>query len=295
MTTVHVKNIGGATEDKEIKDFFSFCGKIANIEITAADGSTKNATVTFEKETAARTALLLNQTSLGGKEISVTAETAPSDTTDDGPATTTSTAGGTPVLTQEEKPRARILAEVLAHGYLVAETGLQKALALDEQHGISARFLQTLRSLDERTRARDHARAADATYGLSARATSLWEGLGSYFERASNTPTGRRVVEFYAAGQRQVQDVYNEARRLAELKKEENGGSAMRAVGLDKVWDRLGGRAAAAGGGEKAREEGTAAAEGKDVPGAAPKDAAATESDEKPVKESGVGNPETIH
>lgn len=305
MTTVHVKNIGSATEDKEIKDFFSFCGKIANIDITAADDSTKNATVTFEKETAARTALLLNQTSLGGKEISVTSETAPSDSSPDAtkglePTTAEGVPGDgtTPVLTQEEKPRARILAEVLAHGYLVAETGLQKAIALDEQHGISARFLQTLRRLDERTGARDHARAADETYGLTARASSLLTGLGSYFERASHTPTGRKVVEFYATSQRQVQDVYNEARRLAELKKEENGGSALKAVGLDKVWDRFGG-----GGGkgdkekekDKATEEGTAAAEGKEVPGAAPKDAVAVESEEKPVKESGVGNPETIH
>lgn len=271
-------------------------GKIANIDITTDDTTTtKSATVTFEKETAARTALLLNQTSLGGKDISVTAASSPtsdSSSPDTFKSTTEQHAeDGTPVLSQEEKPHSRVLAEVLAHGYLVAETGLQKALSLDEQHGISTRFLTTLKTLDAKTHARDHARAADATYNLSGRATSLWTGLGSYFEKASSTPTGKKIVEFYSSGQKQVQDIHNEARRLAELKKEENGGSALRASGLERVLGRFGGGDK----GEKAKEEGTAAAEGKEVPGGAPSDAVATESGQGPTKEAGMGKVEVIH
>ena len=288
-------------------------GKIASIDITA-EGETKSATVTFEKETAARTALLLNNTSLGGNEISVSGnvDTSAADdeaaakaqegggeaaATADRAAEEEAAAPGSPVLTQEEKPRARILAEVLAHGYLVADTGLQKAIALDEKHGVSARFLATLRRLDERTQAArgqalDQARAADASYGLTQRASSLLTGLSSYFERASNTPTGRRIVDFYTTSQRQVQDVHNEARRLAELKKGEAGGSLYKAVGLDKVLGRFHqpGAAPAAG----SEKEGAAAAAAA-APGAAPTDAAATESAEKPTAPSGVGNPETIH
>jgi RNA recognition motif-containing protein len=62
--TVHVKNISSATSEKEVKDFFSFCGKISNLEITPS-GETQSATVTFEKETAAKTALLLDPPSPG--------------------------------------------------------------------------------------------------------------------------------------------------------------------------------------------------------------------------------------
>jgi RNA recognition motif-containing protein len=69
--TVSVKNIAEQTDDKEIKDFFSFCGKISDIKVVP-EGSTKSATVVFEKETAAKTALLLNNTKLGPNEISVT-------------------------------------------------------------------------------------------------------------------------------------------------------------------------------------------------------------------------------
>ncbi|KAK4100462.1 hypothetical protein N658DRAFT_567379 [Parathielavia hyrcaniae] len=281
-TTVHVNNIGGETEDKEIKDFFSFCGKISSIDIRP-EGTSKTATVIFEKETAARTALLLNHTKLGGNEITVTGETK-----DAPPQDTSSSSTDTAELSQEEKPRARVLAEVLAHGYLVADQGLQTAIKLDEQHGISARFVGTLRQLDERTHATDRARAADSSYGISQRATSLWTGLWSYFEGSKDTPTGRRVVKFYTEGGKQVQDIHNEARRLAELKKQEGGGNLFQSLGLDKVMGRFqsakeGAEPSAAGGAEK-----------KDVPGAAPADAPSTESAEKPTAGSGVGNPETI-
>lgn len=198
-----------------------------------------------------------------------------------------------PVLTQEEKPRSRILAEVLAHGYLVADQGLQKAIALDDQHGISSRFVSTLKQLDERTHATDHARAADASYGITQRASSLLTGLGSYFEKARDTPTGKRIVDFYTTSERQVKDIHNEARRLAELKKEETGGSLYKGLGLDKVLGRF-----QPGSGEGASSAAGGASEGsekKDVPGAAPADAAATESAQKPTAPSGTGNPETIH
>src|ERR1700744_1571512 len=84
---VHVKNISSQTSEKEIKDFFSFwyvpangqfllhllnlsSGKITNLEISSA-GETQNATVTFEKETAAKTALLLDNTQLGATQVQV--------------------------------------------------------------------------------------------------------------------------------------------------------------------------------------------------------------------------------
>ncbi|KAK3292474.1 uncharacterized protein B0H64DRAFT_347307 [Chaetomium fimeti] len=292
-TTVYVKNVGSQTEDKEIKDFFSFCGKISSIDITT-EGDLKSATVTFEKETAARTALLLNHTQLGGNEIAVTGDNVSTPPHEAAAAGDASDADRDSVLTQEEKPRSRILAEVLAHGYLVADQGLQRAIALDEQHNITSRFVGTLRQLDERTHATDRAQAAYASYGnyVIPPANSLLTGLGSYFEKASNTPTGKRIVGFYTTGQRQVQDIHAEARRLAELKKEETGGSLYKGLGLDKVLGRF------QQGGAAGETAGTAAAEGsekKDVPGGAPADAVATESAEKPIAPSGTGNPETIH
>jgi hypothetical protein len=282
-TTVYVKNIDSKTEDKEIRDFFSFCGKINSLDVTT-EGETKSATVTFATETAARTAHLLNNTKLGANSLTVSGGSSLDD--DEKPSDSTADRSPDGGLTQEEKPRTRILAEYLAHGYLVAEHGLQTAIALDEKHGVSQKFVNTVKQLDERTHASDKARAADNSYGLTARVNSLLTGLGSYFEKATENPTGKKLVDFYTSTQKQVEDIHKEARRLADLKKEEAGGSSYIASGLDKVFGRFGGSTSAPGSAEKSNNE---------VPGAAPSDAAATESATKPTAPTGLGDSKVLH
>ncbi|KAI5918203.1 hypothetical protein F4810DRAFT_693417 [Camillea tinctor] len=242
--TVYVKNISAKTEDKEIKDFFSFCGKITDIKVTPGENDTKDASVTFEKETAAKTAQLLNNTQLGSSQISVT----PADgKLDDGGLHSTSADRDTEDIPQEEKPRSRILAEYLAHGYVVGDVALQRAIELDHKHGVTTRFMNTLTNLDQKYHARDRAKATDQSYGISTRATNIFSGLSSYFEKATSSPTGQKLVKFYTDGQRQVQDIHAEARRLAELKKQEHGGSAYKASGLERVFGKEAPAAPAAG------------------------------------------------
>ncbi|KAL1888032.1 Protein vip1 [Sporothrix stenoceras] len=231
--TVQVKNVASATTDKEIKDFFSFCGKITDIQVTS-EGESKSATVTFEKDTAAKTALLLNNTQLGTNHITVTGGSHDDDTS--AGAAVAEKERDSDELTQEEKPRARIFAEYLAHGYVIGDAALQRAIELDHKHGVSTRFANTLNNLDAKTHASDRAKSADQSYGITQRASGLLTGLSSYFEKASNTPTGRRVVDFYTQGQHQLQDIHTEARRLANIKKEEHGGSAYKAAGLNKIF-----------------------------------------------------------
>ncbi|CAK7213613.1 Protein vip1 [Sporothrix curviconia] len=228
--TVQVKNVAAATTDKEIKDFFSFCGKITDIQVTP-EGESKSATVTFEKDTAAKTALLLNNTQLGQNHIAVTG-----GVHHDAEEAHSGAERESDELTQEEKPRARIFAEYLAHGYVIGDAALQSAIELDHKHGVSSRFASTLNRLDQKYHATDRAKSADQSYGISQRANSLLTGFGSYFEKATNTPTGRRVVDFYTKGQRQVQDIHTEARRLADIKKGEHGGSAYKAAGFNKIF-----------------------------------------------------------
>lgn len=179
-------------------------------------------------------------------------------------------------ITQEEKPRSRILAEYLAHGYVVADASLKKAIELDEQHGVSSRFLSTLTNLDNKYHATDRAKTVDQSYGITQRASGLLSGLNSYFEKAIDTPTGRKLVQFYTKGQRQVEDIHNEARRLAELKKQEHGGSAYKAAGLQKVF-----------GEEKEKPKAT------DAPGSAPANAPAVESTQTATAPSNVPQQET--
>merc|ERR1712225_42874 len=188
-STVNVKNISSATSEKEIKDFFSFCGKISSIEVTKS-GESQNATVTFEKETAAKTALLLDNTQLGATQVQVSS--APGSNDDDGSHFTQNTERDSDEITQEEKPRARIAAEYIAHGYVLGDQAIQKAIDLDTKHGVSNRFLSPLTNLDQKYHATDKAKSVDQSYGVTQKANNL-------------------------------QDIHAEARRLADLKKQDSG------------------------------------------------------------------------
>jgi len=229
---VHVKNISKETSEKEIKDFFSFCGKITNLEVTSA-GETQDATVTFEKETAAKTALLLDRTKLGSTEVSVSSATGSDDF---GHA---DAEGEGDEITQEQKPRSRIIAEYLAHGYTITDQTTQRAIDLDKKHGISTRFLETLQKLDQRTQATEKARSVDDKYAITSKAqnaaSTLWSGLNSYYEKAAGTPTGQKLVDFYTKSSQQVQDIHAEARRLADLKKKDASGTSEDASGTEKT------------------------------------------------------------
>ncbi|KAI1175680.1 hypothetical protein F4777DRAFT_549529 [Nemania sp. FL0916] len=233
--TVNVKKISAQTKEQEVKDFFSFCGKIIDLKVSPAADGTQDATVKFEKETAAKTALLLDNTQLGTSQIVVSAADGQPD---DGATHTTNDERDTDDITQEEKPRSRILAEYLAHGYIIGDATIQRAIELDHKHGVTTRFMNTLTQLDQKFHATDRAKAADQSYGITTRANSLFSGLTSYFEKASNTPTGKKLVKFYTDGQRQAQDIHAEAQRLMELKKEEHGGSSYKASGLERVFGK---------------------------------------------------------
>jgi hypothetical protein len=232
--TVYVKNISAQTSEKEIKEFFSFCGKITTIDVKEA-GETKEAIVTFEKATAAKTALLLDHTQLGFTQVIVSSD----DTTEEGESYTHNADRDTDDITQEEKPRSRIIAEYLAHGYVIGDVAVQRAIDLDQKHGVSSRFMQTLQRLDAKYKATDKARGVDQTYAVTPRVNTLLSGLNSYYEKAAGTPTGQKLVNFYTQTSRQVQDIHTEARRLADIKKK--GAAGMTSVaGTEKTTCKCG-------------------------------------------------------
>jgi len=223
--TVHVEGIASQTTEKEVRDFFSFCGKISNLSVTPTSNekdATKSATVTFEKESAAKTALLLDNTQLGPGQVSVKSGASLSDLA----GGEKSTDDGGQEIGQDDKPRSRIIAEYLAHGYVISDKIIERALALDQQHGVSARFTKTLADFDNKYKATEKTKAMDDKYAVSKSAFNAWNSLGSYFEKNLNTPTGQKLRAFYEQGSKQVIDVHNEARHLANLKSGKTGEGA---------------------------------------------------------------------
>jgi hypothetical protein len=218
-STVHVENISTKTSEDEIKSFFSFCGKISNISVTKTDGETQSASVTFEKAAAAKTALLLDNTQLGPNSVHVSSSKSLDELADDKAAASEGSKDGDHHIEQEEKPRARIVAEYLAHGYVISDKAIERALAIDQQHGISTRFTSALSNFDQRFQATQKAQAVDNKLGVTQKAMAGWRGLTSYFDKAAGTPTGQKLRSFYETGNKTVMDVHNEARHLADLKK----------------------------------------------------------------------------
>lgn len=104
--------------------FDRFCGKITNITI---NGSTAH--VTFEQEKSAEKALFLNGGNLDGANLHIS-----HDGANDGQSATTahpSTAGGNHIE-QHDKPAAGIAAEMLATGYGLSDTIVQRAIEVDQ-------------------------------------------------------------------------------------------------------------------------------------------------------------------
>lgn len=176
--------------------------------------------MTFEKETAAKTALLLDNTQLGKSQVHVTtASTIDQVATAAGSATTSAAQAAEDHIEQEDKPRSRIVAEYLAHGYVLSDNVIQRAIGLDQKHGVSTKFTNALQNFDQKYKVTDKSREVDQKYQVTNKAWTALGGLNSYFEKALGTPTGQRLRAFYQDGEKQVIDVHNEARRLADLKK----------------------------------------------------------------------------
>lgn len=226
MATVHVENISSKTSEDEIKSFFSFCGKISSLSVTPTDNDTQSATVTFEKPAAAKTALLLDNTQLGPNSVHVSSAKSLDELAGEKAASSEEAKDGDHHIEQEEKPRARIVAEYLAHGYLISDKAIERALAIDQQHGISTKFTNTLKSFDQRFQATQKAQAVDTKLGVTEKVTAGWRGVTSYFDKAAGTPTGQKLRRFYETGNKTVMDVHNEARHLADLKKQGGAGAS---------------------------------------------------------------------
>ena len=171
---------------------------------------------------AAKTALLLDNTQLGSSQVSVSSAAGISELA--GSNNEEESREGHDI-SQEDKPRSRIVAEYLAHGYVLSDAALQRAIALDNKHGVSSRFTNALANFDAKYKATDKAKGLDESYGVTNKAYSVWGGLSSYYEKAIETPTGQKLASFYTQTDKQVRDIHAEARRLADMKSGKSSGS----------------------------------------------------------------------
>ncbi|CAA7261442.1 unnamed protein product [Cyclocybe aegerita] len=221
--TVNVSGIAPSTTQSQLNDFFTFCGKIASINYNEKEHT---AAIAFEKPNAAKTALMLNGGALDGANLAVTSDVVHQDE-DHHP-----TATGERHIEQSDKPRAGIAAEYLAKGYVLSEQILHRAIEIDTKQGISKRFLDYFHSLDKSVgeRALGHDQTISSKVQATvdhatqqARAVDEQKGYTKvahdYYTKALASPFGQKVASFYTDTTKQIRDIHEEARRIADQEK----------------------------------------------------------------------------
>jgi len=223
MTSVTASNLGKDVTEKQVTDFFSFCGKISSLKLEP-DGEKQRAIITFERPSAARTAILLQDAHLGTSQVHVSS-TVPLDGAST-PPTSSTHIHHHPDFPQEDKPRTAVVAEYLSHGYTLTDQALQKAIEYDHKNGISKKFygllnsvLGTAQGVDQKLGVTSRATKVDEKYSIQDKVKETAGGLMRYFENALDTPTGKRVRTFYDDSSKQIMDIHTEARRLADERK----------------------------------------------------------------------------
>jgi hypothetical protein len=219
--SVNVSGISPGASQQHLHDFFSFCGNITSIDYPEKGGK---ATIAFEKPNAAKTALMLNEGLLDGATLSVTSDVVHPDEDHH------HTSGHD--FDQSDKPRAGIAAEYLAKGYKLSDHILKKAIDMDTKHGISTKFLNYFQSLDktvgERALGRDQTisgKLQSSVGSATQQARAMGEQKGfpkianDYYQMAIASPFGLKVKAFYTDTSKQVQDIHEEARRIADQQK----------------------------------------------------------------------------
>ncbi|CAO0802512.1 unnamed protein product [Mucor circinelloides] len=140
---VLVKNISLETPEATIKDFFSFCGIITAFEMKKEISDEKHqvALIMFEKDSAAKTATLLSQAVVDDSPIEVEPyfkqiPVAENTTT---PVVKDAQQQPQQKQPQESKSVSHVMAELLASGYVLTESVVNKGTEFDEKHGVSTR------------------------------------------------------------------------------------------------------------------------------------------------------------
>jgi len=179
---------------------------------------------------------MLNGGTLDGAHLTVSSETDDSDDddeedSDEDEEDVPSTPKSEPV-DQADKPRAGVAAVYIAKGYSLSDMILQRIIELNRQHGISQKFSTYFSTIDSTVGQKalgpnktisgkvqegvsaglERAKTLDHQKGISKKA-------GDYYSRALDTTLGQKVRGFYTITSKQIQDIHEEARRIADEKK----------------------------------------------------------------------------
>lgn len=231
MSTVIASNISATTPEAKISEFFSFCGKIKQLKVVDKTDKTQTLEIEFEKSTAISTALLLNGAEFEGSQVEVVLPDGSSETVSK--EDESELKDGDDDIDQESKPKSAVIAELLASGYVLQSSLVDKAVKFDQEKGITERFRSWITNMEQKYHIQDkNKQIADQTSNLYEQANDTlglekhWNNgvrtFSSYFDSLkTDNKYGSQVHDFYTNVTKDAKAVNDEALRLAGLKKKQ--------------------------------------------------------------------------
>jgi hypothetical protein len=184
MPSVSVTNLSPSTTSDTLREFFSFCGTIESIEMherNEGEGGAA-ATVTFDSDAAASTAVLLNEAIVDEATINVAEVPSVSS---EGVAPEASAApvdeGGAEGSREPPGTATSIIASIVAAGYVLGEEAVVKAKEYDDEHLVS---LQVKTGASHAT---DKVKEVDTRYGISTTASTAAAQAGASLSEVNAT------------------------------------------------------------------------------------------------------------
>ncbi|XP_051148248.1 binding partner of ACD11 1 isoform X2 [Andrographis paniculata] len=204
---VEVKNLSHNATEKDLYDFFSFCGAIQHVEIIRAAEHACTAYVTFKNSHAAETAVLISGTNILDQPVSVTYlgyheddhnpwnhyswkiedESSFSNQQSQG-CKGASSAGGAMSLAQN------VVKTAVSKGYMLGKGAFNRAKAFDDSHQVSATAASKITNVSDRIGLTDKifygveaARSVNQKYRISDTTKSAVSATGRTAVSAANT------------------------------------------------------------------------------------------------------------
>ncbi|CAG8477496.1 32477_t:CDS:2 [Gigaspora margarita] len=175
--------------------------------------------ITFEKETAAKTSLMLSNAVVGDSEICV-------KSADEGDGLSSDECDGGEGYDSQERSKLHLLVEILAAGYQLQDTLLQKICELDCRFGVTAfsfHLLSSVKSnvskIDEKYKLADKANELGKKYHVEEKVKQTVTLAQDKASCVLDSNPGKFIVETYETVSKQVCDIHCKARRIANEKK----------------------------------------------------------------------------
>lgn len=228
--TVEVTGLSPDATEKDVRDFFAFCGTIEHVEIVRAGEYACTAYVTFKNPHALETAVLLSGATIVDQRVCITrwghyddeydVWNQPSWSHEERSGSNHSqgnqfvyTAGEAVTLTQD------VVKTMLSKGYVLGKDALSKARAFDESHQVSATAVSKVtelsdrigltnkisagvgvaKSIDERYHVTDTTRSAVSATSRTAMAAATAVVNSSYFSKGALWVSGALTKAAQAA------------------------------------------------------------------------------------------------